>query len=217
MPRCCVYSLLLALLALSPLHAGDRYFVLIFGSEPASRHPKKCHTWATIVKATDVNGVYHLQSHTISWMPADFRVQLLTVKSKPGLNLGLHETIARYQELNGRVSVWGPYELDPTAAPDIYARALTQIARLESGQVRYMAIDPDFGPRVHTVSDCIHAITDIDQQQGRTFYSEFFRFGERASEFIVTVLAERGRINPCVRHDWVLDALGLTPYGLTRR
>lgn len=217
MPRRSVVAVLFLLILLPRLDAADRYFVLIFGSQPTSKCPKRCHTWATIVKATDVNGAYQMESHTISWMPADYKVRLLTFKSKPGMNLDLRSTIAHYQELNGKVSVWGPYEIEPNVAPDIYARTLNQIARLESGQVRYMAIDPDFGPRAKTVSDCIHAITDIDQQQGRTFYSELLRFGDRASEFIVTVLSDRGRINPCVHHDWVLDALGLADCGLTRR
>jgi len=217
MLRRCVFALLLALAVLPPLQAGDRYFVLIFGSEPTLKSPKRCHTWATIVKATDVDGTFQIEAHTISWMPADFKVRLLTVRSKTGINLDLMSTIARYQELNGAVSLWGPYELQPEVAPDIYARTLQQIARLESGQVRYMAIDPDFGPRVKTVSDCIHAITDIDQQQGRTFYSELLRFGNSASKFIVTILTERGRIDPNIRHDWILDAIGLANLGLIRR
>jgi hypothetical protein len=219
LPRFFVAFFLYVASALFPsLSLGqDRYFVMIFGSEPRSRDPHRCHTWGTIVKSTERDGVAHLEAHTISWMPADFRVKLLTIHSKPGINLELRATIHRYLEMNGKVSVWGPYELQPDIAPDIYARTLQQIARLESGEVSYMAIDPDFGPRVKTVSDCIHAITDIDQQQGRTFYSEFLRFGERASEFIVKVLAERGRINPCVRHEWVLEGLGLADLGLTRR
>jgi hypothetical protein len=196
----------------------DRYFVLVFGSQPTLKCPRRCHTWATIVKTSpDKSGVIQVEAHTISWMPADQRVKLLTFRSKPGMNLDLMSTIARYQDMNGHVAVWGPYEIQDGSGSDIYARTLQQIARLESGEVQYKAIDPDFGPRVHYISDCIHAITDIDQQQARSFYSEFIRFGESASRFIVNVLAERGRINPAIRHDWVLDSLGLSQMGLVRR
>lgn len=219
MPRSLLLILTVTLTTVIPSQARgqDRYFVMIFGSEPKIKSPYRCHTWGTIVKCTETHGVPKLKAHTISWVPADLKIRLLTVCSKPGVNLDLAATIERYRNLNGQVSVWGPYEIQDGSGPSIYERTLQQIARLESGEVRYMAIDPVIGPRTRIVSDCIHAITDIDQMQGRSAYSELLRFGDSASQFIVKVLADRGRINRCERHEWVLEALGLDQCGIVRR
>lgn len=212
-----IIFLTLAILCPAPIFGQDRYFLMIFGSQPQFKIPNKCHTWGTIIKTSETDGVLKTEAHTISWVPADQKVRLLAIRSKPGINLDLLSTIERYQNLNGKVSVWGPYEIQDGSGPSLYERTLQQIAKLESGTERYMAIDPDFGPRRQTVSDCIHAITDIDENHGRNFYSELLRFGDPASEFIVATLAKRGRINRSVRHEWVLEALGLDCASLTRR
>src|SRR5262249_39818367 len=44
----------------------------------------------------------------------------------------------------------------------LFEGALERKALLETGAIRYKAIDPNFGPRVNSISNCIHAITDMD-------------------------------------------------------
>ncbi|HEY8504852.1 MAG TPA: hypothetical protein VIL46_09740 [Gemmataceae bacterium] len=198
----------------------QRYFVLIFGGETRPKLPRYTHTWGTLVRATPCGptpGSYALEVHTISWLPASLEIRPWVLRAEPGVNLDLHTTI-RYCLANGEVvSLWGPYEVIPPYGERIYARAMEQVARLESGRVLYKAIDPDIGRRHENISDCIHAITDIDVYTRRTYYSEWLRFGDDASQFIVTNLVERGRIDPCVTHPWVASALGLDAYPIVRR
>src|SRR5688572_14571116 len=51
---------------------GERYFMLVFGSQSDPKQPKYTHTWATIVKVNgcDGPGAPTVEEHTISWMPA---------------------------------------------------------------------------------------------------------------------------------------------------
>jgi hypothetical protein len=200
---------------LSTVHAQDRYFVLIFGSQSRLNRPSRSHTWATIVKAS-ADGT-RLEQLTISWLPQAEKVRILTLRGEPGINLDLHTTISRYQQLNGSVSLWGPYETAANRGPVLFERAASQIERLNSGTILYKAIDPNLGPRKPYLVDCIHAITDLDQDQSRNAYSELLRFGDRASEYIVRELDKRGRIQRQHREDWVMDALGLRKYSITVR
>lgn len=206
---------LLTLGEVSSLHAQDRYFVLIFGSQSKLNNPTRSHTWATVVKA-NAEGT-RLEEITISWLPASEQVRLLTVRGEPGVNLGLHATMSRYQQLNGNVSLWGPYELINERGPILFARAQWQSARLNHGNVLYKALDPNIGPRAAYITDCIHAITDLDEEHGRTAYTELLRFGNRASEYIVREFNRHGRIDRRQRHEWLIDALGLRQYALTER
>src|SRR5262245_20057651 len=51
---------------------GERYFIIIFGSQSTPKQPKYTHTWATVVKVTgcDGPGAPTIEEHTISWLPA---------------------------------------------------------------------------------------------------------------------------------------------------
>src|SRR5262249_60240667 len=72
-----------------------------------------------------------------------------------GHNFGLHATL-RYVLADGeRVSLWGPYQV----APELYARALNQVALLQSGAVLYKANDA--GHWSDRVSNCIHALSAV--------------------------------------------------------
>ena len=50
---------------------NERYYVIFFGSQDLFHHPKYCHTWATLVRATYTPGNCEpaLEVHTISWYP----------------------------------------------------------------------------------------------------------------------------------------------------
>ena len=216
------YSLLLPLLLAffswgSAARAEDRYYIIIFGSQSTPRLPRYTHTWATFVKASGEgqdSSKYHIDEvFTISWLPADLVVRSLRLRAQPGVNLDLEATLA-YVLPRERVSEWGPFEI----TPQLYYRALERKAQLESGAVKYKAIDPNFGPRVHYVSDCIHGITDFDPDYDRSYYREVRRFGEAASHWVAYQFVQRGqRVNLGENLDWINHRLGLDNYPIIHR
>ncbi len=194
---------------------GERFYALIFAAQSVPRRPAYSHTWATVVRAVERPGAAPaLEADTISWLPATLDIRPLRLWVEPGTNLGLHETIA-YARGNGeRVSLWGPYECQPS----FYRRFLVQKAFLESGRVGYQC-DDNCGEAARTGNgcDCIHAISDMDPQYGRANYPLIW-FGDSASEHLAIRFRESGSlISPEVEHDWLLDALRLSDYGLVRR
>ena len=95
---------------------------------------------------------------------------------------------------------------------------MRQKARLESGQVKYKAIVPNCGPRVQSVSNCIHAITDLDPNRGRLYYSELRRFGEQASHFAAYRLLQSEQVvNRGEDLGWIEERLGLDQYPIVNR
>ncbi|MCE9605752.1 MAG: hypothetical protein K8U03_12730 [Planctomycetia bacterium] len=206
--------------AARPTAPKERYFMLVFGSQSSPKRAKYTHTWMTIVKA--VPGVenaakYDLTSHTISWLPRTLNVRILTLRGEPGVNLSLHQTLKFALCNNECLAMWGPYELDPIVAPQIYDKSLRQISRLNSGCVLYKAVDPDHGPRSTYISNCIHAVTDLDGLSRRSNYDELRNHGFDASQYLAGILIRSGRVDSSVTHEWVADALGLGCYPIQRR
>jgi hypothetical protein len=209
--------LFLACLGLqSVAHAEERHYVLIFGSESTPRVPRYTHTWATFVKASGEGAdasKYNIDNvFTISWLPASLEVRSFR-RSEEGVNLDLETTLSHVLPRQ-RVSLWGPFQISQL----FYDRAVEQKARLESGIVKYKAVDPNFGPRVPYVSNCIHAITDLDPEFGRLYYLELRRFGEAASHWAAHQFVNRGRrINLDENLDWITERLGLDNYPIVHR
>jgi hypothetical protein len=195
---------------------GERYYILVFGSQSTPKQAKYTHTWATAVRVTAADGRIEatVEEHTISWMPRTLVIRPLARASETGVNLGLHVTIDEMLKHDERVSVWGPYEI----GPGLFQRFLIQKQFLESGQVGYQCIDSwGEAARLGTGCDCIHAITDMDPQFDRREYP-LSRFGDAASRHIVRELRERPVIiGPGRNHDWLLAALGLGEYPLVRQ
>ncbi len=203
-----------------PVIVPDRYFVIVFGSESVPKRGKYTHTWFTIVKATpnlDADNTYKLEVHTISWLPSSLNIRVIKLRPDCGVNLDLHRTIQFVRSNCECVALWGPYELNPAIAVELYNKTLKQIARLNSGRVLYKAVDPDSGPRSTYISNCIHAVTDLDGLARRTGYSELRNYGFAASANLARVMTGSGRVDWTVTHDWLLDALDLTKYRIQRR
>jgi hypothetical protein len=195
---------------------GERFFVLIFGSQTVPKLPKYCHSWVTLVKVTGCGGPGRpcVEEHSISWMPATLDVRICSLYVEPGTNLNLHATMADVLRHKERVSVWGPYEVGPGLAH----RFLVQKAFMESGQVGYQAVD-SIGEAARTGAgcDCIHAVTDMDPLFDRTSYPLTF-FGDSASLNMVRQIHVRPLIiSPEADHGWLLPLLGLDQYPLVRR
>src|SRR5689334_11953587 len=75
--------------------AGERFYLLVFGSPDPLRRPANTHTWATLVKATEqpYEAPPRLEVHTISWLPATLDIHPLRFRIEPGANVDLPVTI----------------------------------------------------------------------------------------------------------------------------
>jgi hypothetical protein len=195
---------------------GERYFVLIFGSQSTPKRPKYTHSWATVARVTGCDGPRGpaVEELTISWMPESLDIQPLSFKVEPGKNLDLHFTIEEMLRNKESISVWGPYEV----LPGLAYRFRVQKEFMESGKVSYQCID-SIGEAARTGDgcDCIHAITDMDPLFERNRYPLRY-FGDAASQNIVRQIHTRPIIiSPKADHGWLLPLLGLDKYDIKRR
>jgi hypothetical protein len=170
------------------------------------------HSFATFVKVTgegDRLDCYRFETVTISWLPRTLDVSVLHALPECGINLDLNATLQWANEHNLCISMWGPYQIDQC----LYERAMAQKARLESGAVRYKAIDTGFPSE--RVSNCIHAVSDL---AGRRSCLRIGTpsWGDPASYFITLCLGQ-WIIQPHVVHEWLVPALGLACQPLVRR
>jgi hypothetical protein len=192
------------LLVLAPVRAQEpieHYYMMIFSAQAASRDPRLTHSFATFVKATgtgDSAQDYQTEFHTISWMPRSLNIVILRARPEPGVNLDLPASLQWAQAMNCRVSAWGPYQIQK----ELYDRALEQEARLNSGRVLYKALDRRFRPG--TASNCIHAVADLDIDNGLLQSGQ--GRGDEASQQVAQHLT-RWMIDPGRTHAWVASRL----------
>src|SRR5947199_123687 len=107
-----------------------------------------------------------------------------------GRTLGAECMMARRTSLVTFGLVWAGLLAPALAGRDLYARALAQISLLESGRVRYKAIDS--GYCTASVSNCIHALSSL--AQGHRRHAATLLFGDAASYLVLCLLAP-----------WVID------------
>jgi hypothetical protein len=204
-------AVLLTLASVGTARADEAYFLLVFGSQRTPPNPDYSHSFATFVKVTGEGPCLEnpcLEAHTISWLPANLMVRTCALLPECGHNFDLHPTLRYVFDSQERVSVWGPYRIEP----ELYCRALKQIRLLESGQVRYKAIDA--GHHSDEVSNCIHAISSLAGGYRLRILSP--SFGETASYYITE------RLSPWIldegkTYDWIVYKLGLDAYPLIYR
>ena len=69
-----------------PSTPGERYYVIIFGSQSTPKFPRWTHSWGTVVKVTEQPGgaAPAIESHTISWFPASLWVKPWWFHVEPG-------------------------------------------------------------------------------------------------------------------------------------
>lgn len=194
---------------------GERYYLLLFGSETTIRHPSAVHTWATMVRVVQgADGKPDtIEPHTISWGPASHKTRPWNFCVEPGVNMGLHDTIREMYKFDEHIIMWGPYEV----WHGNYTRFLVQKAFMESGQVGYQCID-GVGEAARTGAgcDCIHSISDMDPMFDRKGYSLIY-YGVPATRNIVKQIMTRPVVinAPCT-HDWLVPCLGLDQYPIRR-
>ena len=203
--RLAAIAVLLALAA--PARAGTYYYGMIFGSDSSPKRLRYSHTWATFVKATgegtDPNA-YTLEVRTISWLPERLDVRVLNPFPEPGVNLDLYKTLDVEFGHGDTVTMWGPF----LNRREVFEQAEQVAARLESGAVRYRAID---GRNVVN-SDCIHAVAFVDPVFGRGHYP-LIRIGKPASRYIARQVMTRSVFDQYqYDNSWLIPRLGLDRY-----
>jgi len=193
------------------LRANEYYYMIVFSAQSGSNEPRLSHTFATFVKATgtgDSAKDYRAESHTISWMPRSLNIVVLRARPEPGTNLDLASSLRWAESVNCRVSMWGPYQIDQ----ELYDRAIKQEDSLRSGRVLYKAIDARF--RGGIASNCIHAVSDLDIDNGLLHAGQ--GRGDAASYQVVQHL-RRWIIAPGQTHPWVAWRLRLNDHPVSRR
>ena len=200
-----------------PVPPGERYYLLLFGSESVPKRAVLTHTWGTVVRVPPpaADGTPPaVEAHTISWMPRTLVIRPFRLSVEPGVNLDLPATMDLVTGQQQRVTLFGPYEVRPS----LYRRALVQKAYLEAGSIGYQGFDliGEAGRRGNG-SNCIHALTDTDPKLGRAGYLTAGN-GGYSTGFIRDRLVKREAILvPATTHDWLLPALALDPATLRRR
>lgn len=192
--------------------AGESYYLAVFGSQRPSGLPSHTHSFATFVRVAGLDaggGACQVQCWTISWMPQTLEIDIYRLFPECGVNLDLHSTLRWALGDRQRVSLWGPYQI----RKELFEQALGQVAHLQSGAVRYKAVD--MGYPTECVSNCIHALGDV-VLGGSQLRIGTPGWGESASYFVTLAYAP-WIIQPCQTHDWIAVRLGLGRYPLIRR
>jgi hypothetical protein len=197
---CVVLTVLLA--APHMARADEAYYMIVFGQQDSADQPDLSHTFATFVKTTGAGPdktKYAIVSHTISWMPRSLHVKLLR-RAEEGVNLDLKDTLRHARAVKCTVCMWGSFHIKK----ELYERALKQQTRLQKGDIDYKALDLRFRP--NTAMNCIHAVCDIDMDQGLLETGN--AHGNDAS-FVVLKYLSRWIIDYEGTHDWIGQRLDL--------
>ncbi len=194
---------------------GERYFLILYGSDRPTRQPADTHTWATLVTVSGAPGAEtSVVGETISWLPVELPIKPLSRSVVPGRNYGLHETIRVMLDTKQDVALWGPYEVWHGFAQ----RFRVQKAFMESGAVGYQCID-SWGEagRTGRGCDCIHSISDMDPDLPRSRYP-LFLYGQPATARLVRrIMHVPATIGAPATHDWILPRLGLADFPIEKR
>jgi ABC-type phosphate/phosphonate transport system substrate-binding protein len=192
----------LSLAALNTLDTEPRpgepeYYLSVFAFDSVPRRSRYSHTFATFIKSSGGS----VEAHTISWFPRSKHIEIARTQSEPGMNLDLDQTLSFARDLNARVYEWGPYRI----RPELYERSLRQIERLNSGRVQYKVLDGAWRP--DAASNCIHAVSDIDRDDG--YLTVDGAYGVAASARVVEHL-RRWMIQPDREHASIQEKLGIS-------
>jgi hypothetical protein len=199
----CALVLLVWQLSADPRPTEDKYFMIIFASQAEPVVPRNAHTFATFVKcphpATDTDGASSdVEVLTISWLPASMEIVPVRLASESGKNLDLPATLQWARSMKARIVAWGPCEIKK----ELFDLARQQVERLDRGRIGYKALDLRF--RGAGASNCIHAVCDIDTENG--LLATGTAFGEAAS-FMVLRHLEHWIVDPQKTYPKIADRL----------
>jgi len=145
-------------------------------------------------------------------MPATLHIRQLALRTEPGVNLSLSQTYDWIASFNGRVSVWGPYEI----SAEQFGHYLSRKNSLDSGAVQYRAIGTL--TRNLGVSNCGQSFSfasrHLRQQYGQPTPSP----GENGTSKLVERYIRVGALDdPTTTHEWLLPLIGANDYPATHR
>jgi hypothetical protein len=192
---------------------GERYYITLFGAQSVPFRVRYTHTWATYVRTVITPaGEFPAAINTVSWMPATLSIRPLAIRPEQGVNLNLAETFAWVASFDGRVSCWGPYEIDA----ERYGRLVARKEQLETENFQYRAIGAL--TRRGDVSNCGQSFARSAPQVGRRYVQPTPNPGENGTSRLA-VRFERldAFIGGAVTHDWILPVIGANQYPFTRR
>jgi hypothetical protein len=179
------------------------YYLSVFAFDSVPRRAQYSHTFATFIKSSGGS----VEAHTLSWLPKNKHIEVARTGSEPGMNLDLHQTLNFARGLSAHVYEWGPYRI----RPELYERSLRQIERLNSGRLQYKALDGAW--RSDAASNCVHAVSDIDADDG--YLTVDGAYGVAASARVVEHLS-RWMIQPGREYSSIHEKLGLSGQPITR-
>lgn len=197
----------LALAAVAPSGArADDYYVTVFSAESVPFRGENTHAFVAAVR---VPAAGPAEVVSISWISTTLVVRF-TLLPEDGVNLPLRATADLMRANGWRVSAWGPYR----TTEDLFLRIKGQVARLDTGLVRYKSTDSVFD--ADRVINCYHVLWQPVSPRAARGFAGAFTPGDRAGGRTVELYAPY-LVEPCRTHDAVLDLLDLGGLPLCRR
>jgi hypothetical protein len=184
--------------------AADEYYLTVFSCETVPFRGTKTHTFATVTRIPTAGVV---ETNCISWMPATLKVRPFTLLPEQGVNLTLAQTLDFCRQENLRVSVWGPYAIEP----ELFCLLRDQSNWLSSGNVKYKSTDnvvPSF-----IAMNCYHAIWQVVAPLKK--YAGPYTCGDHAGGNTVRIFSDW--IISTQANDDMLKLVGVDQYPLVRR
>jgi hypothetical protein len=188
-----ILAIVCALTGSRTARAGVEYFVTVFAAETVPFRAKHTHTFVPVHRAPATGGA--VETHSISWVPANMRPRGLTLRPEAGANLPLADTFAFCRQHCMRVSAWGPYKCDR----ELFELMKCQAAKLDGGTVKYKPTDNLYPSDV--AANCYHAIWQPVAPCRKA--SGPFNCGD-ASGATTVQLFRKWLCDPCATHDDVL-------------
>jgi hypothetical protein len=198
--------------AADPPTAGpDCYYVLLFGGHGNKLRPETGHTWITFVRSNpQPDGSVRIDPFTISWMPTSMNVRPLRLRSEPGKNFTLQETLDFMFTGRHEIALWGPFEINAC----FFEEACRHKRELDGGASRYRVFDGL--ERRKDVNNCVHAIVRTDPAW-HAATDPILSNGKRITQRVADAMVKVGLVTePTRTHDWLIPALGLDRYDFDR-
>ena len=192
---------------------AERYYMVLFGAQSVPFQGRYTHTWATFVRTqVTEKGETPVAIDTTSWMPKTLNIRPLALRPEPGANLTLEQTFKWVATFDGRVSKWGPYEIDRLR----YAEFMERKAELESGTVQYRAIG---GPRRRPdIVNCGQSFARGTPEVGQRYLYPTPSPGENGTgELAERYLKKGDLLGNGATHEWIFQVINADQYPSTTR
>jgi hypothetical protein len=87
--------------------------MMIFAAQAKPNIVPASHTFAMFARVSDDQNTPKIDTTTISWMPADLKIDVLDRDPKPGKNMNIPDALQWAQSVNSQVSMWVGAVPDP--------------------------------------------------------------------------------------------------------